>query len=461
MSRNMRLTVDSHPATAPDLPSTADIVRYARTRKTPTARDVLARSVKNAVVAVQPRCGVGGHPEMLELMRSLDAGARPDVLTITIDSHTRLNRFEHAARLAGTDPGALNGYPLVAHGWRRGRELVESVSAPVEIRHGSPDARRLFEVAMAAGATSFEGGGISYNLPYCKDVPLAHSLSCWREVDAMTSDLRRAGLTVDRELFGTLTGVLTPPSISLAIGVIEAALAAAEGVGCLSLSYPQGGHLAQDVAALRAIPELARRYLPADVEVYSVLHEFMGVFPTRRANAEQLIFYGAVTARLGGAAKLVTKTHQEALGIPDAQANIDGMRLAAVANSPLLDFVTLDTERVEEELDWLLAEVDALVAPVLGAADPARAVVAAFADGTLDIPFSASRHARGDVLPCRDASGAIRYAVPGALPLSRAAVLRHRDGLGLADGPHSMRALIERVTHDINHFPHLFGEIGP
>ncbi|GAB1326619.1 methylaspartate mutase [Streptomyces sennicomposti] len=444
-----------------DLPSLADTVRHARTRGTPTVRDVLARSVGDRVVAIQPRCGVGGHTEMLELLRALDTGAQPDILTVTIDSHTRLGRFEEATRLAATDPAALNGYPLVAHGWRRGRELVESVSVPVEIRHGSPDARRLFRVAMAAGATSFEGGGISYNLPYCKDVPLAESLAHWREVDAMTGDLERAGLTVDREFFGTLTGVLTPPSLSLAIGVIEAALAAAEGVTCLSVSYPQGGNVAQDVAALRAVPELARRYLPAGVEVYPVLHEFMGVFPARRAHAEQLIFHGALTARLGGAAKLVTKTHQEALGIPDAQANIDGMRLAAVANSPLLDFVTVDAERVEEELAWLLDEVDDLVAPVVGAADPARAVVAAFADGTLDVPFSASRYARGDVLPCRDASGAVRYAVTGALPLSRAALKRHRDGLGLADGAHSLRTLVERVTRDINHFPRLFGESGP
>ncbi|MCL6297912.1 methylaspartate mutase [Streptomyces kronopolitis] len=461
MNRDPHRRADPHAAPEPEYPSMAEAVRFARTRGTPTVRDVLARSAKDAVVAIQPRCGVGGHPEMRQLLRALESGARPDVLTLTIDSHTRLNRFAHAARLAATDPGALNGYPLVAHGWQRGRELVEAVSAPVEIRHGSPDARRLFRVAVAAGATSFEGGGISYNLPYCKDVPLAHSLACWREVDALTGDLRRAGLTLDRELFGTLTGVLTPPSISLAIGVIEAALAAAEGVGCLSVSYPQGGNLAQDVAALRAIPLLARRYLPADVEVYPVLHEFMGVFPGRRAHAEQLIFYGALTARLGGAAKLVTKTYQEALGVPDARANIDGMRLAAVANSPLLDFVTVDAEQVEEELHWLLAEVDDLVAPVLGAADPARAVTAAFADGTLDIPFSASRYARGDVLPCRDASGAIRYAVAGALSLSPAAVARHRRALGLADGPHSMRTLVDRVTRDINHFLHLFKEIEP
>ncbi|WP_370961665.1 methylaspartate mutase [Amycolatopsis sp. cg9] len=444
------------PGAEADFPSTAEVVRYARAR--PTARDVLARAVTRGVPAIQPRCGVGGHAEMLRLLRQLETGAAPDILTLTIDSFTRLNRFDQALRAVNTDPAALNGYPLVAHGWRRGRELVEAVSAPVEIRHGSPDARALFRVAVAAGATSFEGGGISYNLPYCKDVPLAHSLACWREVDALTGDLHRAGLTLDRELFGTLTAVLVPPSISLAVGIIEASLAAAEGVACLSLSYPQGGNLAQDVAALRAIPLLARRYLPDGVEVYPVLHEFMGVFPARRVHADQLIFYGALTARLGGAAKLVTKTHQEALGIPDAAANVDGMRLAAVANSPLLDFVRVDEEAVEAELAGILAEVDELAGPVLSAADPARAVVEAFAGGTLDIPFSASKHARGEVLPCRDATGAIRYAAAGGLPLSPASVRRNRRSLRLPPGEPDMAALVDRVSDDIGHFPRLFGE---
>ncbi|MBB4688770.1 methylaspartate mutase [Amycolatopsis jiangsuensis] len=453
-------TVRSFPGPGADsgFPTPADSARYARDRGVLTARDVLARAAASGVPAIQPRCGVGGHAEMLRLLRALEIGAAPDILTLTIDSYTRLNRFDQALRAVNTDPAALNGYPLVTHGWRRGRELIESVSVPVEIRHGSPDARALFEVSVAAGATSFEGGGISYNLPYCKDVPLAHSLACWREVDARTAELHRAGLTLDRELFGTLTAVLVPPSISLAVGIIEACLAAAEGVVCLSLSYPQGGNLVQDVAALRAIPLLARRFLPAGVEVYPVLHEFMGVFPAQRAHADQLIFYGALTARLGGAAKLVTKTHQEALGIPDAPANVDGLRLAAVANSPLLDFVTVDEEAVDEELAWLLAEVDALAGPVLGAGDPARAVVAAFADGTLDVPFSASKHARGDVLPCRDASGAIRYAAVGGLPLPPATVRRNRQRLRLPDGEPDMATLVDRISRDIAHFPRLFGE---
>ncbi|MFF1555651.1 hypothetical protein ACFVX3_32000 [Rhodococcus erythropolis] len=40
------------------------------------------------------------------------------------------------------------------------------------MRHGSPDARRLFDVTSASGITSFEGGGTSYNLPYSKDAAL-------------------------------------------------------------------------------------------------------------------------------------------------------------------------------------------------------------------------------------------------------------------------------------------------
>ena len=117
-----------------------------------------------------------------------------------------------------------------------------------------------------------------------------------------------------------LTAVLVPPSISLAISVLEAVLAARAGVRCISVAYPQGGHLVQDVAALRAIPLLADRYLPAGVRVHAVLHEFMGVFPRIRGNAEDLIFYGALVARLGGASKLITKTYQEAYGIPETQA---------------------------------------------------------------------------------------------------------------------------------------------
>ncbi|WDO09763.1 methylaspartate mutase [Streptomyces murinus] len=446
------------PGGTPVPPPLRESAAYIEELGKPTVAQVLRQAHESGRVAVQPRCGVGGHEEMKRLLTTLEERAAPDVLTLTIDSHTRLLRFGQARRALLHDPTDLNGYPLVTHGWRRGRELNEAVAAPLEVRHGSPDARLLFETAVASGITSFEGGGISYNLPYSKAVPLAESLAAWEEVDRRCGELAELGVVVDRELFGTLTAVLVPPSISLAVSVLEAVLAVRAGVRCVSIAYPQGGQVIQDVAALRAIPELAARYLGPDVLVPPVLHEFMGVFPRQRGHAEDLILYGALVARLGGAWKVISKTRQEAAGIPDTEANAEGIRLADRANSPLLDFVTVDEERVAAERARILVEVDELVAPVLGrGGDLKAAIVDAFAEGTLDIPFSASRHARSEIVPGRDREGAIRYLSAGSLPFSRR-TLRRNDELLDRRGDGRIGEMLDAVTADIYYFPDLFGE---
>ncbi|WP_043660634.1 methylaspartate mutase [Nocardia thailandica] len=438
---------------AGDLPSLDETAAYIRDLSKPSAYEILAAAKRDGRLALQPRCGVGDHEQMRSLLHDLANQAKPDVLSLTIDSHTRLQRFDSALRCLNTNPETLNGYPLVTHGWRRGRELNESVLAPLEVRHGSPDARVLFDVAVASGITSFEGGGISYNLPYSKAVPLPLSLQAWREVDRVCGRLVERGIIVDRELFGTLTAVLVPPSISLAVSMIEALLAAAEGVKCISVAYPQGGNLEQDVAALKAIPLLAERYLPDDVSVFPVLHEFMGAFPRSRLGAESLILYGAFVARLGGATKLITKTYQEAAGIPDTDANAAGIRLARLAGSPLFGFMGHDAGRCDQELDWILTEVGELLAPLLDADDLYGAVVDAFAEGTLDIPFSASRHARSAVIPRRDRAGAIRYFDAGGLHLSTRSQDRNRSLLDASPvGGSSEAGLFEALEADINYF---------
>jgi len=239
--------------------------------------------------------------------------------------------------------------------------------------------------------------------------------------------------------------------------VVEALLAAEQGVRCVSVAYPQGGEVHQDVAALRAIGVLAARYLPG-MRVFPVLHTFMGVFPADRARADALIFHGALTARLGGAAKVISKSRAEAHGIPDAAANADGIRLSALARSELLDFVRLDTERVEAETDWIVGEVaelvdplvDPLLDPLLDSGDLAARVCAAFADGTLDIPFSASVHARSSVVPMRDPAGAIRYREAGALPFSAATLARNETLL--APRRAAGRGRVDDVLADIYHF---------
>jgi len=435
------------------LPTFEETNAFLRRRTKPTVAQVLRAADSNGKLLFQPRCGVGGHGAMVQLLQDIETIARPDILSVTIDSYTRLKQFQRGGEVLRKDPSQLNGYPLVNHGWMKGRALEESVAAPLEIRHGSPDARLLFETAIASGITSFEGGGICYNLPYAKDVPILDSLKAWDYVDRVTGELAKEGILVDRELFGTLSAVLVPPSISLALTLLEAVLATKAGVKCLSIAYPQGGNLIQDMAALRAIRSIARDYLPKDVEVFPVLHEFMGAFPRDRVEADSLIFYGALTAKLGRATKLITKTNKEAFGIPNAMQNAEGILIAKVAAFPMLDFIKLEEGRVEEEAYWIRREVEELVDPVLAQPNLMEAIAEAFRQGKLDMPFSTSRHAKSEVIPARDTKGAVRYLNPGRLPFSEKTKKRHARLMWASSGDGDS---IERVFRDIQYFSSAF-----
>jgi methylaspartate mutase epsilon subunit len=401
-----------------ELPRLADTCQFIRSLNKQSVAQLLAKAKETGRVAVQPRSGVGGHEEMIALLTRIENEAGPDILTLTMDSYSRLGMFDHARRVLETNPAALNGYPLVVHGWRRGRDINRRTKQPLDIRHGSPIANRLFDTAIASGITSFEGGGISYNLPYAKKVSLAESLASWRRIDRTCGELAELGVVVSREMFGTLTAVLIPPSISLAITLLEASCAAREGVRCLLISYPQGGNTVQDIAALRSIEVLAKRYLPAGPCLYPVLHQYMGPFPHDRGKASALILLGGLVARLGGAVKVVTKTYQEALGIPTVEANVDGIRLTRCALAKLFDFIAIDEAAILDEMEWIQREVAELIDPLIRAKDLSKAIVDAFEGGRLDVPFSPSLFTRGDVIPIRDSAGAIRYLSYGGLPVS-------------------------------------------
>ncbi|MFB9985486.1 hypothetical protein ACFSQQ_39510 [Mesorhizobium kowhaii] len=409
---------------------------------------LLAATKGRGAVAVQPRSGVGGHDEMLTLLSRIEDEGNPDILTLTIDSYSRLGMFDHASRILRTNPEALNGYPLVAHGWRKGRALNERTKQPLDIRHGSPIADHLFETAIASGITSFEGGGLSYNLPYAKKVPLEDSIASWRRIDRTCGELAAHGIIVSREMFGTLTAVLIPPSTSLAISFLEAISAARDGVKCLLIAYPQGGNTLQDVAALRSIETLARRYLPPGQCVYPVLHQYMGPFPRDKAKASALILLGGLVAGLGGATKVVTKTYEEAVGIPTVEANVDGIRITRCALAKMFDFIKLDESSVTEEMHWIEREVIELVDPIVESIDVHKAVVESFKEGRLDVPFSPSVFTRGDVIPIRDPEGAIRYLSCGGLPFSDRSRRRNREKLGeTAPPPHEQFREIANNVH--------------
>lgn len=407
---------------------------------------------------VQPRAGVPVVEEHIKLMQYLEKEGEADLLPSTIDSYTRQNRYEEAengiAESLRLDRAMLNGFPAVNHGVAKCRQVVESVNVPMQVRHGTPDARLLAEVTLAGGYTSYEGGGISYNLPYCKNIPMERTIRDWQYVDRLTGLYEEMGVSINREPFGPLTGTLVPPCISHAAAVIEALLAAEQGVKNITVGYGQCGNLVQDIAAIRTLQELTDEYLNKygykDVEVTTVLHQWMGGFPADEAKAFGVISFGSVIAALSKATKVIVKTPHEAVGIPTMEANAQGLRCTKQVVNMLSD-QSFHDDHLEEEKEIIRQETRAIVDKCfeLGNGDIAVGVCRGVEAGVLDVPFAPCRANAGLMLPCRDNDGAVRILNAGNLPFNKDLLDFHKAKIEERAKAEKREASFQMVIDDV------------
>ena len=388
----------------------------------------LIAAKKSGRTLIQPRAGVPVVERHIELLQHLEKFGEADLLPTTIDSYTRQNRYKEAENGINEslrlDRAMLNGFPAVNHGVAKCRQVIESVNVPVQVRHGTPDARLLTEIAYAGGFTSYEGGGISYNLPYCKNIPMERTIKDWQYVDRLTGLYEEMGVSINREPYGPLTGTLVPPCISHAAAIIEALLAAEQGVKNITVGYGQCGNLVQDVAAIRSLEKLTEEYLTkygySDVVVTTVLHQWMGGFPADEAKAFGVISMGSAIAGLAKATKVIVKTPHEAVGIPTMEANAAGLRCTKQVVNMLADQdFRGDAITAEEEI--IAEETRAIVYKCfeLGMGDIAVGVCRGVESGALDVPFAPCRANAGLMLPARDNNGAVRILNFGNLPFSK------------------------------------------
>ena len=388
----------------------------------------LIEAKRKGITLVQPRAGVPVVEEHIKLMQYLEKEGEADLLPSTIDSYTRQNRYAEAengiAESIRLGRAMMNGFPAVNHGVAKCRQVIESVKLPMQVRHGTPDARLLTEITYAGGFTSYEGGGISYNLPYCKNVPMERTIRDWQYVDRLTGLYEEMGVSINREPYGPLTGTLVPPCISHAAAIIEALLAAEQGVKNITVGYGQCGNLVQDIAAIHTLQELTDEYLHKygyqDVEVTTVLHQWMGGFPADEAKAFGVIANGSLTAALAKATKVIVKTPHEAVGIPTMEANAEGLRCTKQVVNMMID-QTFQNEDLEQEKQIIRLETRAIVDKCfeLGGGDIALGVCRGVEAGVLDVPFAPCRFNKGLMLPCSDNNGAVRILNPGNLPFSK------------------------------------------
>lgn len=382
---------------------------------------------RGGVPLIQPRGGVPLFDDQLRLTRALsDAGA--DFLPLTIDSCTRHNQYDTAAQLLKRSEeegrSLLNGYPLVCHGHELTRQLYVGLDKPVSLRHGTPDARLLVEVAIASGIVEIEGGGLCYCLPYSEGFPLDRALMYWQYVDRVCALYSTPGRPVHRESFGPLSATLVPPAIAVTIEIVEALLAAEQGVASFAVSFGQTGSFVQDVACARVLRRLAREHLDRfgfeSTQLRLVYHQWMGQFPMQRERAAALIAGSALIAGVIGADKVVVKTVDEALGVPRAEVNAEAVDNVRYVLRTFATPEVVDSPAIAEEAALIESEVRSILGAIFDMSGEAfwESVYRAFQLGYLDLPFSPHADNANLLVSMRDANRSIRIADPGKVPIS-------------------------------------------
>ncbi len=403
-------------------------------------------------ILVQPRGGFPTYEKVFKLYEEFkDAGV--DILPLTIDSNTRLNDYASAQKMLRlseeNDVDMLNGYPLINHGYRTTRKMITHFNTPVSLRHGTPDARLLVEIALASGIFEIEGGPITYLLPYSKNFPLDKAFIYWKYVEkvcALYSDLNEP---INRESFGPLSATLQPPAIVIVIQIIEMLLSLEEGVKSFSVSFSQTGTITQDIVTSNVIKKLSRKYADEfgfkDAMINLVYHQWMGAFPRDKEHSESLITTSTVIAALVGADKIITKTKDEAFGIPTKESNASAVSKVQYTLGILRGLPLIKDEEEEENLE---AEVTEIMEAVLNdSADTLwRKVFNAIKKGYIEIPFSPHIINNNKVITVRDSNGNIRIYDKGDLPISKKSFEFEKSKLSLGE---DKNALVSKIINDI------------
>ncbi|UGA53494.1 hypothetical protein L3V77_09945 [Vibrio sp. DW001] len=407
---------------------------------------------KKEKMLVQPRGGFPTYKKQFAL-NEFFVNANVDVLPLTIDSNTRLNDYGTAKKMLRlseeNDVDMLNGYPLVNHGYRTTRKMITHFNKPVSLRHGTPDARLLIETAIASGIFEIEGGPITYLLPYSKNFPLDKAFMYWKYVERVCANYSKLNEPINRESFGPLTATLVPPSITIVIQLLEMLLSLEEGVKSFSVSFAQQGSMNQDIVTGAVIKKLAKHYAEAigcgDASIHLVYHQWMGAFPTNKSYAEQLINMSTVIASMVGADKIITKTREEAVGIPTKEANA---KTVADTQYTLRILNGLPNIVDEQEEEILTAEVMAIMDAVFN--DPAdtlwRKAFNCIKCGIIDVPFSPHIINHNKMITIRDANKNIRIIDRGGVPIPDRCFEYERSQCDLNKDTTS---IVNDIIHDI------------
>lgn len=388
-------------------------------------------------ILIQPRGGRTTELRQRELWNALiEAGS--DILPLTIDSKTRLGQVEFAtsayenSKISGLE--TLNGFPLLSVEFSIARELISSAQLPVSLRHGTPYAHDLVRRALDLGISEIEGGPLSYSLPYSRDSDLAKVINSWQECEVFCS---KAPDIVIRETFGILTACLVPPVISVLVNVLESAFIETFDAGIPMASFGATGSAYQDIAAIGAFREVypwfKERLGLSDSRFLIAYHHWMGPFPKDRSLAEEIIVTGSFIAKLTNSNKVVTKTIDEAFGVPTDQTNANGVALTkkVLAEEYINPEPFIDENQCQHEISMLVHESKLQLEKLMSrTTNISELLLESVKSGLIDPPFAPHRSCRGNLKSLRAMDGSVRVTADQSGVFSKSFVDHEASILG-------------------------------
>ena len=280
----------------------------------------LEKSIQDGKITTQAYSKETLLEDLIKNLNTFHRVGQADFLSIIIDSHTRENHYDNAKVILEdsikSNKSLLNGFPLINYGTKLARKIVNDVEVPLQIKHGSHDARLLVEIALLSGFSAFDGGGISHNIPFSKSISLKDSLENWKYVDRLVGIYEENGIKINREIFSPLTATLVPPAISNSIQILETLLAVEQGVKNISIGVAQYGNITQDIASLLALKEHIQFYLLdtfsfKDINISTVFNQWIGGFPEEELKAYSLISYSTTIALFSKTNRIFVKNIDE------------------------------------------------------------------------------------------------------------------------------------------------------
>ena len=390
----------------------------------------LAKYRAEGKIGLFPRSGVPVVEKEIELLRSLnDAGVF--LFPFTTDSYTRNLQLDKAQRgldeSIKTGQSKLNGYPIINHGIKTTRKVVESCEGAFDPRSSRVANSFVGEIAFASGMTAMPNSFFAWIGGYDKSATAEECIETAQYLGRLIGYYADRGVIISTDCHGWLPNGVIPMYLNIATQIIEAIISCSQGVKSVVPLMNFNGNMVQDVSEVKAAEGLYRKYLDKfglmDVVIPGVIgnQSPLFAFPQDIGSAFGYCNYTAMVAALAKELDACSiKTVDEAIGVPSVESHMQTYRSANwIFNVVRQQGVVFDYEQVNQEKLMCETAVSAIIDKVIemGDGDIAVGVVKALEAGVLDSPFSINIYARDLCLGVRDLQGCCRYIEYGNLPI--------------------------------------------